>query len=62
VTVRVRIAELEDLFVLPLAVVMMLPTTYPMGDDPHGVAEWIRHWHTTHASPGRVPQARNQTR
>lgn len=35
---------------------------YPMGDDPHGVAEWIRHWHTTHISPGRVPQARNQSR
>jgi hypothetical protein len=35
---------------------------YPMGDDPHGVAEWIRHWHTTHVSPGRVLQDRNQTR
>ncbi|WP_375481927.1 alpha/beta fold hydrolase [uncultured Mycobacterium sp.] len=35
---------------------------YPMGDDPHGVAEWIRHWHTAEVSSGRIPQGRNQTR
>ena len=35
---------------------------YPMGDDPHRVAEWIRHWHTTQVSPGRFPQNRKQTR
>ena len=35
---------------------------YPMGDDPDGVADWIRHWHSAHVSPGRVPQARKKPR
>jgi haloalkane dehalogenase len=35
---------------------------YPMGDDPHGVAEWILHWHTNRISSDRIPEPRNQTR